>query len=84
MHYINFSDGSNSVYIQNKWVRYSWCKTNLNIATLEGETKAGFLVLDEVKRDLRVALLLQVRDDALANQLGVSYHVQHLYKQLIL
>ena len=30
-----------------------------------------------MKRHLRVALLLQVCDDRLANQLGVTHHVQH-------
>jgi len=50
----------------------------LDVAALERKAEPRLLVLDEVERHLRVALLLQVRDYALADEDSVSDHVQHL------
>ena len=64
---------------KNKW---SLClprsHTHLNVATLQSQAEAGLLVLHEVQRHLRIALLLQVGNDGLAHQLSITYHVQHL------
>ena len=51
---------------------------HLDVAALQSQAEAGLLVLDEVQRHLGVALLLQVGDDGLAHQLGVTHHVEHL------
>lgn len=53
-------------------------KTNLDVSTLERQSKARLLVLDKVQRNLRIAFLLEIGDDGLADELRVSHHVQHL------
>ena len=55
--------------------------THLNVRAFESEAKPGALVLDEVEGHLGVALLLQVRDDGLPNELGVAHHVEHLWRE---
>ncbi len=52
-------------------------KSHLDVRTLQGKAEARLLVLDEVERDFWITLLLQIRDDALSDKLGISYHVQH-------
>ena len=53
-------------------------KSYLNVSTLKGEAEARLLVLDEVEGHLGVTLTLQVGDDRLTHQLGVTHHMQHL------
>ena len=55
--------------------------TYLDVATLERKAEASLFVLDEVQRHLGVAFLLEVGNDALANQLSITHHVQHLIQQ---
>ena len=40
------------------------------MAALNSEVEARVLIFDEVERDLREALLLQISDDALAQQVA--------------
>jgi hypothetical protein len=64
-------------------VQCSGCfQSDLDVAALQGESKTGFFVLDEVQRNLWVALLLQVGDYALAYKSGIADHVKHLIKIL--
>ena len=56
----------------------------LNVATLQSQTKASLLILDEVQCHLWVPLLLQVGDDGLSHKLGVSHHVQYLQHRVLL
>ena len=49
--------------------------TYLDVATLERKAEASLFVLDEVQRHLGVAFLLEVGNDALANQLSIAHHV---------
>lgn len=51
---------------------------HLDVSTLQSQTEACLLIFDKVQRHLRVALLLQVGDDGLAHQLGITHHVEHL------
>lgn len=53
-------------------------KCNLEVAALDGEVEASRLVLNEVEGDFWVALLLEVGDDALADEVGRSDDVKHL------
>lgn len=53
----------------------------LNITTLQGQTKACLLIFDKVQSHLRIALLLQVGNDRLPHQLGITNHVKHLARQ---
>lgn len=53
----------------------------LNVTTLQGQTKACFLIFDKVQSHLRIALLLQVGNDRLTHQLGITNHVKHLERQ---
>ena len=52
--------------------------SHLNVSTLQSQAEARLLIFDKVQRHLRVALLLQVSDDGLTHQLGVTHHVEHL------
>ena len=45
---------------------------DVDVAAVDGEVEARLLVGDEVERDLRVALLLQVGDDRVAAQLATA------------
>ena len=56
----------------------------LNVATLQRQTEASLLILDEVQCHLWVPLLLQVGDDGLSHKLGVSHHVQYLQHRVLL
>ena len=51
---------------------------HLGLSSSLAKDSPGLLVLNEVERHLGVSLLLQVGDDALADQLRVPDHVQHL------
>ena len=51
---------------------------DVDVAALECQAEAGLLVFDEVERHFGVAFLLQIRDDALADEHRVAYHVQDL------
>lgn len=53
----------------------------LNVTTLQGQTKACLLIFDKVQSHLRIALLLQVGNDRLTHQLGITNHVKHLERQ---
>lgn len=56
------------------------CQTaaHLNVSTLQSQTKASLLIFDKVQRHLRVTLLLQVGNDGLTHELGITHHVEHL------
>lgn len=58
--------------------RLGGLQRDLNVAALESEGESGLVVLDVVQGHLRVALLLQVGYDRLADQARVADHVQHL------
>lgn len=51
---------------------------HLNVSTLQSQTKASLLIFDKVQRHLRVTLLLQVGNDGLTYELGITHHVEHL------
>lgn len=51
---------------------------HLNVSTLQSQTKASLLIFDKVQRHLRVTLLLQVGNDGLTHELGITHHVEHL------
>lgn len=50
---------------------------HLNVSTFQGESKSCLLILDKVQSNFRVAFLLQVGNDRLADELGIAHHVQH-------
>lgn len=54
---------------------------HLNVATLQGQTKPCLLIFDKVQSHLGIALLLQVGNDGLTHQLGMTNHVKHLERQ---
>lgn len=49
---------------------------DLQVPALDGEVESCLLVLDEMKSDLGVTLLLQVPDDALSDQVGCPNDLQ--------
>lgn len=51
---------------------------HLNVATLQSQAEASLLIFHKVQRHFRVAFLLQVGDDGLTDQLGITHHVQNL------
>lgn len=51
---------------------------HLNVATLQSQAEASLLIFHKVQRYFRVAFLLQVGDDGLTDQLGITHHVQNL------
>lgn len=53
-------------------------ETHLDVATLQSEAEASFLIFNKVQSHLRVTLLLQVGDDGLSHQFGVTHHVKNL------
>lgn len=59
-------------------LHYKCLFTHLNVATLQSQAKACLLIFDKVQCNLRVALFLQVGNDGLAYQLGITHHVEHL------
>jgi len=50
---------------------------HLNVSTLQRKSESRLLIFDEVKGHFGVAFLLQVRNDWLADKLGIAHHVQH-------
>lgn len=52
---------------------------NLQVATLDRQVEPRRLLLDKMQGDLRVAFLLQIGDDALADQVGRSDDVQDFF-----
>lgn len=56
---------------------------NGNVSTLQGKVKTGLLILDEMKGDLWEALLLQVGDDGLSDEVGFPHHLQHVVVSLL-
>lgn len=50
----------------------------LNVSTLQCQAEASLLILHKVKRDLWVALLLQVGNDGLAHQFSITHHMKNL------
>lgn len=53
-------------------------KRNLQVTALNREIEPCLLVLHKVERNLGVALLLQVPDDTLTNQVGSSNDLEYL------
>ena len=56
----------------------------LDVSALQSEAKSRLLILDEVEGHFWVALLLKIRDDGLAHQLGIAHHMQHLQHKYIM
>lgn len=50
----------------------------LNVSTLQSQAEASLLIFHKMKRHLWVAFLLQVGDDGLTDQLGITHHVENL------
>lgn len=53
-------------------------QSNLNVATLQRQLESGLVLAYKVKRNLRVALLLQVRNDRLSHKVRVADDLKHL------
>ena len=56
----------------------SHLQRNRQIPTLDSEVESCLLILHEMKRNLRVPLLLQVPDDALSDEVGSPDDLQYL------
>jgi hypothetical protein len=52
---------------------------NVEVATLNSKIESSGGVLNELKSDLRVTLLLKIRNDRLADQARVSNNMKHLF-----
>lgn len=51
---------------------------NLEVTTFKRKLEPSLRILDELQSDLRVAFLLQVRDDALSDEAGSLDDLEHL------
>ena len=58
-------------------------KRDGQVTAFDSQIEAGGGILHEVKGDFRVPLLLQIRNDALPNQIGVSDDLQNLVVVLL-
>lgn len=61
----------------------SHLQRNVQVSALDGEIEPRARVLNEVKSDLGVTLLLEVGDDALSDEVGVSNDLQDLVVVLL-
>lgn len=58
-------------------------KSYSNVTTLKGKVETCAFVLNEVECDLRESLLLEVGDDGLPNQVGLTHHLEHVMVSLL-
>lgn len=49
--------------------------SHLGVSTLQCQTKASFLILDEMQRHFRISLLLKISNDRLAYEFCIPHHV---------
>ena len=52
-------------------------ETHVDVSTFQSQAESRLFVFDEVQGDFGIALLLQVGDDTLSDQLRRSHHVEH-------